>query len=293
MLALRRDATKDLVQKSKIKWAIEGDENSKFFHGIINKKKSQLSIRGVFVEGTWCTDPSIVKEAFKNHFEVRFQQPCHDRLKLNAPFHNRLSSDQVDELDRAVSRDEIRRAVWNCGENKSPGPDGYTFEFFRKYWSLVGADFCDAVDYFFKSGTFPRGCNSSFIALIPKVNDAKFVNDFRPISLIGCVYKVITKVLANRLATVISDLVSETQSAFVANRQILDGPFILNEMLNWCKRKKKQAMFFKVDFAKAYDSVRWDYLLDILHAFGFGPNWCRWIRGTFTSSMASILVNGS
>ncbi|GKD32133.1 RNA-directed DNA polymerase, eukaryota, partial [Tanacetum coccineum] len=125
------------------------------------------------------------------------------------------------------------------------------------------------------------------------VNDATFVNDFRPISLIGCVYKVITKVLANRLATVISDLVSETQSAFVANRQILDGPFILNEMLNWCKRKKKQAMFFKVDFAKAYDSVRWDYLLDILHAFGFGPNWCRWIRGTFTSSMASILVNGS
>ncbi|GJZ58808.1 hypothetical protein Tco_0614624 [Tanacetum coccineum] len=82
---------KDLVQKSKIKWAIEGDENSKFFHGIINKKRSQLSIRGVFVEGTWCTDPSI-----------------------------------VDELDRAVSRDEIRRAVWNCGENKSPGPDGYT-----------------------------------------------------------------------------------------------------------------------------------------------------------------------
>ncbi|GKE85937.1 RNA-directed DNA polymerase, eukaryota, partial [Tanacetum coccineum] len=159
----------------------------------------------------------------------RGNQPCHDRLKLNAPFHNRLSSDQVDELDRAVSRDEIRKAVWNCGENKSPGPDGYTFEFFRKYWSLVGADFCDAVDYFFKSGTFPRGCNSSFIALIPKVNDAKFVNDFRPISLIGCVYKVITKVLANRLATVISDLVSETQSAFVANRQILDGPFILNE----------------------------------------------------------------
>ncbi|GKE11910.1 RNA-directed DNA polymerase, eukaryota, partial [Tanacetum coccineum] len=175
-----------------------------------------------------------------------------------------IFDDNVDELDRAVSRDKIRRAVWNCGENKSPGPDGYTFDFFKKYWSLVGVDFCDAVDYFFKSGTFPRGCNSSLIALIPKVNDAKFVNDFRPISLIGCVYKVITKVLANRLATVISDLVSETQSAFVANRQILDGPFILNEVLNWCKRKRKQAMFFKVDFAKAYDSVRWDYLLDIL-----------------------------
>ncbi|GKC46109.1 RNA-directed DNA polymerase, eukaryota, partial [Tanacetum coccineum] len=84
-----------------------------------------------------------------------------------------------------------------------------------------------------------------------------------------------------------------TQSAFVANRQILDGPFILNEVLDWCKRKNKQAMFFKVDFAKAYDSVRWDYLIDVLEAFGFGSIWCNWIRGTFGFAKASILVNGS
>ena len=146
---------------------------------------------------------------------------------------------------------------------------------------------------FFEKGTFPRGCNSSFIALIPKVPDAKFVSDFRPISLIGSVYKVITKVLANRLGLVISDLVSNTQSAFLKNRQILDGPFILNEVIAWCKRKKKQSLIFKVDFAKAYDSVRWDFLLEVLEAFGFGPRWCSWIRGIFFSSMSSILVNGS
>ncbi|GJZ10167.1 RNA-directed DNA polymerase, eukaryota [Tanacetum coccineum] len=90
----------------------------------------------------------------------------------------------------------------------------------------------------------------------------------------------------------VGDLV-DSQSAFIANRQILDGPFILNELLHWCKRKKKQAMFFRVDFAKAYDSVRWDYLLDVLKAFGFGNNWCKWIRGTFSSAKASVLVNGS
>nr|GFB04796.1 RNA-directed DNA polymerase, eukaryota [Tanacetum cinerariifolium] len=95
------------------------------------------------------------------------------------------------------------------------------------------------------------------------------------------------------LAAVIPDIVSDTQSAFVANRNILDGPFILNEIINWCKRKNKQALIFKVDFAKAYDSVRWDYLLDVLIAFGFGPNWCKWIRGIFSPAMASILVNGS
>ncbi|GJX95923.1 RNA-directed DNA polymerase, eukaryota [Tanacetum coccineum] len=231
--------------------------------------------------------------AFRGHFASRFTQPSSSRFKINFTFPNRLSADQIGELDKDVTPDEIRMAVWECGECKSPGPDGYTFEFFRRYWSFVGPDFCSAVSCFFDKGCFPRAGNSSFIALIPKVLDAKFVTDFRPISLIGNVYKVVTKILASRLALVILDPVSNTQSAFIANRQILDGPFILNEVLAWCKKKRKQALIFKVDFAKAYDSVRWDFLLDVLHAFGFGPKWCQWICGIFSSNMASILVNGS
>ncbi|GKD65384.1 RNA-directed DNA polymerase, eukaryota [Tanacetum coccineum] len=283
----------DLMQKSKVKWAVEGDENSKFFHGIINKKRSQLSVRGVFVDGVWLTDPVLVKKAFHDHFESRFRKPNSARFKINFPFPNRLTHDQVADLERGVSREEIRRAVWDCGENKSPGPDGFTFEFFRKYWNCIGPDFCVAVEHFFVNGSFSKGCNSSFVALIPKVTDAKFVNDYRPISLIGSVYKVVTKIMATRLAMVIESIVSDTQSAFVAKRQILDGPFILNEVLHWCKRKNKKVMFFKVDFAKAYDSVRWDFLIDVLEAFGFGSTWCNWVRGTFCYAKGSILVNGS
>nr|GEZ28250.1 RNA-directed DNA polymerase, eukaryota [Tanacetum cinerariifolium] len=140
-------------------------------------------------------------------------------------FPNRLSSDQVGDLDKDISIDEIRKAAWDCGESKSLGPDGFTFEFFRRYWHFIGPDFCAAVNCFFDKGHFPRGSNSSFIALIPK--------------------------------------------------------------------RRKQALVFKVDFAKAYDSVRWDFLLDVLLAFGFGPKWCQWIRGIFSSNMVSILINGS
>nr|GFA15080.1 RNA-directed DNA polymerase, eukaryota [Tanacetum cinerariifolium] len=214
---------------------------------------------------------AMVKEAFLDHFTTCFKQPLCGRLKLNMSFPNRLSSDQVGDLDKDISIDEIRKAMWDCGVSKSPAPDSFTFELFRRYWHFIGPDFCAVVNCFFDKGRFPRGSNSSFIALIPKVMDAKFVTDFRPISLIGSVYKVVTKILANRLTTVISVLISNTQSAFVANRHILDGPFILNEVLAWCKRRMKQALVFKVDFAKAYDSVRWDFLLDILLAFGFGP----------------------
>ncbi|GJY05617.1 RNA-directed DNA polymerase, eukaryota [Tanacetum coccineum] len=141
--------------------------------------------------------------------------------------------------------------------------------------------------------SFSRGCNSSFIALIPKNQDPKFVNDYRPISLTESLYKVVTKILANRLSSVIPGLISDVQTAFLPNRQILDGPFIINELLSWCKHKKQQAMVFKVDFAKAYDSIRWDFLEDVLTAFGFGPKWCSWIRGCLHSGMASVLLNGS
>ncbi|GKC03765.1 RNA-directed DNA polymerase, eukaryota [Tanacetum coccineum] len=117
--------------------------------------------------------------------------------------------------------------------------------------------------------------------------------DFRPTSLIGSLYKIISKLLANRLVTVIDGIVNEVQSAFIANRQILDGPFILNEIIHWCKAKKKQTMIFKVDFEKAFDSVRWDFLDDVLKKFGFGSRWCDWIQSCLKYSRGSVLVNGS
>nr|GEU65248.1 RNA-directed DNA polymerase, eukaryota [Tanacetum cinerariifolium] len=119
------------------------------------------------------------------------------------------------------------------------------------------------------------------------------VKDFRSISLIGSVYKIIEKILSNRLVNVLGDIVSEVQSAFVANRQILDEPFILNEVIQWCKAKKKQTLIFKVDFEKAYDSVRWDFLDDVLCKFVFGDKWRRWIQCCLKSSRGSIIINGS
>ncbi|GKG00914.1 hypothetical protein Tco_0305619, partial [Tanacetum coccineum] len=144
-----------------------------------------------------------------------------------------------------------KSAVWDCGTNKSPGSDGFTFEFNHKYWNLIDHDVVAAVTSFFSIGTFPPRCNSSFIDLILKSQETKMVKDFRPISLIGRMYKIITKILANHLSLVISELVSDVQSAFVTNRHFLDGPFILNELLSWCKHKKFKALIFNVGNTKS------------------------------------------
>nr|GEU89314.1 RNA-directed DNA polymerase, eukaryota [Tanacetum cinerariifolium] len=184
----------------------------------------------------------------------KFDGPLKQFSPIQAPsicfdftFLTRLSLDQVQDLERTVTYEEVKRAVWDCGTNKSPGPEGFSFKFYRKYWITIDDDVFQAVKDFFVNGHFPRGRNSSFIALVPKIQDAKFVKDFRPISLIGSVYKIIAKFFANRLCVVLPYLISDVQSAFVANRQILDGPFILNELLSWCKFKKLNGMIFKIN----------------------------------------------
>nr|GEY54520.1 RNA-directed DNA polymerase, eukaryota, reverse transcriptase zinc-binding domain protein [Tanacetum cinerariifolium] len=214
----------EVAQKAKIKWAIEGDENSKYYHGVLNKKEDKL----LFVV-FWLMTERLTK----------------------------------------------RRLKERCGIDKAPGPDGFTFGLYRRYWNLIESDVVDAISCFFQQGVIPKGGNSSFITLILKVPNANMMTDFRPISLIRSSYKIIAKILANCLITVLGTLVNETQSAFVTDRQILDGPIILNELVQWCKKKKKkkkQDMIFKVDFEKAYDSVRWDFLDDILKKSGFGEN---------------------
>ncbi|GKD64357.1 RNA-directed DNA polymerase, eukaryota, reverse transcriptase zinc-binding domain protein [Tanacetum coccineum] len=226
---IEKIASMEVAQKAKMKWAIEGDENSKYYHGILNKKRSQLTILGILVDGTWIDSPILVKN-----------------------FPNKLNIEQQSDLECDVSRDEIKRAVWDRGPHKSPGPDGFTFGFYRRYWSFFGE-----------------------------------------ICVVGSLYKIIAKILANCLVVVLGDIVNEVQSTFVANRQILDVPFILNELFHWCKKKKKQTLIFKVDFEKAYDSVQWGYLDDFLKNFGFGDRWRGLIQSCLNSSKGSVIVNGS
>ncbi|GJY85526.1 RNA-directed DNA polymerase, eukaryota, reverse transcriptase zinc-binding domain protein [Tanacetum coccineum] len=238
------------------------------------EKRSQLNIRGIMVDGTWIDSPSLVKSEFLSHFKNRFDRPHGNRIHIDMNFLNKLNYDQIADLECEVSKEGIKRAVWDCGIDKSPGPDGFKFGFYRRYWNIIERDVVDAVTFFFHQGYFPKGGNSSFVTLIPKTPNANMVKDYRPISLTGSIYKIIAKILVNCLVVVLGDLVNEIQYAFMADKKILDGPFILNELVQWCKKKKKKSLVFKVNFKKAYDSVRWDYLDDILRKFGFGEKWC-------------------
>nr|GFC54041.1 RNA-directed DNA polymerase, eukaryota [Tanacetum cinerariifolium] len=123
----------EVAQKAKIKWVVEGDENSKYYHGVINKKRNNLAIRGVLVDGNWVESPQLVKNEFYAHIKQRFEKPNLSGIQFDREFPNKICSEQAVDLEREVSKEEVKRAVWDCGIDKAPGPDSFTFGFYRRF----------------------------------------------------------------------------------------------------------------------------------------------------------------
>ncbi|KAJ0550121.1 putative RNA-directed DNA polymerase [Helianthus annuus] len=284
---------KDLKQKSRVKWLCHGDENSSFFHACVNNNIAKGKISGLWINDVWVSDPTVIKDHFKAAFEEKFQEPLLARPRMLPDGFLKLSIEQAGELVTPFSKEEIKKAVWECGSDKAPGPDGITFALIKKYWVDFEPIVEDVMQQFFTHGSIQQCVSSSFISLIPKVADPVTVADFRPISLIGVVNKIISKTLANRVKGVITSVVSNVQSAFLSNRNIVDGPLILNELVSWAKRSKKTFFIFKADIEKAYDTISWKFLISVLTFMGFPAKWRNWVMGIFFSGRASVLVNGS
>ncbi|KAL6562915.1 hypothetical protein OROHE_005502 [Orobanche hederae] len=283
-----------LQQKARLRWLKEGDVNSSFFHKSIARRRKRNELAGLVINGDWVDDPSRVKTEVRRHFREQFQSRGRGELDVPADLvRGRLSEAQGDALISAFSEAEVKDAVWSCDSDRSPGPDGFNFGFIMAFWEVIKDDIFKVLRELHRNGEFSKGCNTSFIVLIPKKDGASELNHFWPISLIGCLYKIIAKVLANRIRPVMETVIGDCQSAFVKGRNILDGIVILNEVIEEAKKKKKKRFIFKVDFAKAYDSVEWHFLLLMMERMNFPSNWRSWILECISSASANVLINGS
>ncbi|XP_024628614.1 uncharacterized protein [Medicago truncatula] len=279
-------------QKAMMNWVREGDANSKFFHNMMSNRQRRNSLHLIHVDGVLVEGVQNIRAAAFNHFANQFRASEGSRPGIQGLNFRKLSYAQSDSLIRPFSVDEVKQAVWDCESFKSPGPDGINLGFIKDFWNELKDDFMKFLLDFHRNGKLTKGVNSTFIALIPKVASPQKLGDFRPISLVGCMYKVLAKVLANRLRSILSYVVSDNQSAFVRGRQILDGILIANEVVDEAKRQKKELLLFKVDFEKAYDSVDLNYLNSVMLNMNFPTLWRKWIMECVGTATASVLANG-
>lgn len=234
----------DLKQKSRVRWAVEGEENTKKFHGHINNKNKRDKIEGLMVNGARISTVEEVKKETLNFFKHKFIETHQSGPKLVSPYFKSISMMEAIKLEAPFTMDEIKDAVWAFGNDKASGPDRYTFKFIKAYWDVLKEDVFKFVLHFDKFGTIARGCNSSFITLAPKIKDPSSLSYYRPISLICCMYKIISKALATRLKAVIGVIIGEVQSVYVEDINILDGALVINEVHTWAMKMKKKRFYY-------------------------------------------------
>ncbi|GJV17423.1 RNA-directed DNA polymerase, eukaryota, reverse transcriptase zinc-binding domain protein [Tanacetum coccineum] len=261
-----------LAQKAKVKWLSEGDRNTKYFHNIVKSRMNQSRIIGISYEkGNWF-EGEMIPDQFVKHFQK---------------FLNKDGDNEQIEVE------EVKDAMFRISDDKAPGPDGFTAKFFKKSWEVTGNDVYKAVREFFMTNRMLGEVNDTLITLVPKVQHPSKVSEYRPITCCNVVYKRISKIITNRITGCLDKLVSINQSTFVPGRLIQDNLLITQELPKGYNRKSGPARCaLKIDIAKAYDTIDWNFLEKIIENFGFHDKFIRWVMTCVSSTVFFICVNG-
>jgi len=290
---------KFLKQRSKLHWLDIGDRNNKAFHRAVVAREAQNSIREIIChDGSVASQEEKIKTEAEHHFREFLQLIPNDfegiaveELQDLLPY--RCSDSDKEMLTNHVSAEEIHKVVFSMPNDKSPGPDGYTAEFYKGAWNIIGAEFILAIQSFFAKGFLPKGINSTILALIPKKKEAKEMKDYRPISCCNVLYKVISKIIANRLKLVLPKFIVGNQSAFVKDRLLIENVLLATEIVkDYHKDSVSSRCALKIDISKAFDSVQWKFLINVLEAMNFPPEFTHWITLCITTASFSVQVNG-
>ena len=211
----------------------------------------------------------------------------------------RIQPSITDEMNATLTSEfttkEVHQALKQMAPTTAPSPNGMSPIFCKSFWKIVGDDVTKIVLNALNTGVVHDSLNATFISLIPKIKNPKRVSDFRPISFCNVIYKLISKVLVNRLKQVLPNIVSGSQSAFLSGRLITDNVLVAFETLHYLKRKTKGKlgyMALKLDMSKAYDRMEWIFLEKVMRHVGFADSLIKIIMSCISSVSYAVLLNG-
>ncbi|GAU10125.1 hypothetical protein TSUD_418540, partial [Trifolium subterraneum] len=282
-------------QRAKMHWLQEGDMNTRFFHmsATVRNKKNKVT-KLIADNGTEAHTQEELCEVAKSYFDTLFKPRDGDHDPVLNLIQPRVTDDDNLVLTAPITKVEIQQALFQMHPDKSPGPDGFNPAFYQRFWEQCSDDIFSAASTWLERGYFPTSLNDTNICLIPKCDNPTSMKDLRPISLCNVLYKMISKMLANRLKCCLDKCVSQEQSAFVEGRSILDNALIATEVIHALKRKTKGRrgeLALKIDISKAYDKVDWGFLRGVMTRMGFTDVWIRWVMMCVSSVNYSVLMN--
>uniref|UniRef100_A0A2N9EFE5 Reverse transcriptase domain-containing protein n=1 Tax=Fagus sylvatica TaxID=28930 RepID=A0A2N9EFE5_FAGSY len=269
---------------------------------ILDWEKNSLldEINGIILFGTYILMVSFrqtrrtIKNQISKFYQSLYTEDTGYRPKLDGLDFTPIKPEEAVWLERPFEEDEITTVVRSMNGDKSPGSGWLPYEaFYHACWHVIKDDLMAVFHELYSEGSIAKSINATFLTLIPKKSNANEVRDFRPIALVGSIYKIVAKVLANRFSMVLGGIISSTQNAFVKGRQISDSVFIANECIDSRLHTAIPGVLCKLDVEKAYDHVNWKFLLYLLERCGFSERWRKWIHFCISTVRFSILINGN
>jgi hypothetical protein len=283
--------------KSRSLWLEAGDRNTSYFHRQYRARLSRNHISEIkTAEGQVSKGIIQIKAAADSHFKKLYSDGPQATEEESADFLSNiphlLSPEDNVVLTREVTEEEIIKVIWSMGSDKAPGPDGFSIHFYKVCWNIIKRDLQKMIKGFMRKAKIGGGINSTYLALIPKESNPETFARFRPISLCNASYKILAKLLANRIKPLLKKLISSPQGGFVEGRNILDNVIQVQEIIHSSKRRKEKGMLIKLDMANAFDRVNRSFLIKSLHAFGFTPHFVHLITACIENPWIAPLVNG-
>lgn len=248
------------------------------------------------INGDICLDQSLIVDhvvsCYEDLYSSRGVEGNYDDLLDPIPSLVTVADNEY--LTAVPTADEVKAAVFSLDPSSAPAPDGYTGVFFTFFLDIVGSDVVLFVQSFFRNGYLPPNTNSNFMVLISKISGANEITHFRPITLANFVFKIIPKILVDRLGAFEDRIFSPQQRGFVKGRTITDPIGLVLEGFNLLDSKVLGGnLGLKNDIRKAFDTVEWPFLLKVLQKFGFSDNFIAWISTILHSARLSIMINGT
>ncbi|PKU70563.1 Putative ribonuclease H protein [Dendrobium catenatum] len=284
-----------IIQRAKVKWLRHGEDDLKFLFAKIRIRRGGANSVGNLLANPSASSRVDVINSLIQYYQGLYNQtapPCHNFSDI--PTGSLLPHSLAVGIISPVLDEEVKKIVFSGNSNSAPGPDGFNFFFYKSTWHIIGSWVCKAVSSFFNKCYKPNGVKATALAIIPKHKNAADISDYRPIALCNVLYKIMAKVLAERMKPFMNLIVLDNQAGFVKKRVSTDNILLANDILSYAAKKSACNYFCaKLDIKKAFDSVSREFLLSRLHQKGFPPLFVNWIKVCITDVNFSILLNGA
>ena len=290
------DKTEAAIIRSKCRWFKEGEAPSKYFFQLEKSNgEKKLWNRIKKENGTYKTDiDSIIEEQINFYYKLLNTEGWDSESGelLLAEVQCKLDDCDVNMLDRDISDQEIYLAVMSLKPNKSPGEDGILSTFYQIYWDIIKNEFSKVIKHIFHRATLCDSQTKGVISLIHKGNEREDIKNWRPLTMLNNDYKIIAKILAERLKKVLPKLIHPDQKGFVKGRNISDANRLIQDIIDYADNEDLEGAIIFLDQQKAFDRIEWGWVEATLKRFNFGKKYCDWIKMLLIKSKTCIKTNG-